>query len=136
MSTGIEGFQPLPGALKAAYGTSSRGAGTGRASVFEGQAPLAGNTSSSLASAASSSQEVRTERLDVGQTMRDVNSRMERENRSVRFRFDESANRVQIQVVDNERQRVIRSMPSDEMLGLAVRMRELSGLGVMVDQSR
>lgn len=73
---------------------------------------------------------------DVAQVVSDTNARMELQNRSIRFRINEDTDDIQIQIVDSERDRVIRSIPSDEMIALANRMRELSGIGAMVDQSR
>lgn len=72
----------------------------------------------------------------VFQTVSETNERMFMENRSLRFRIDPDSDEIQIQIVDEERGRVIRSIPPDEMIALARRMRELSGIGAMVDQSR
>ncbi len=126
MSASIEGIQPATSVLKAAYATPLRGAGAAHTAVSRAPAAAAEFLRRDSEPAAP----------DVGRTVDDVNDQMARDNRSVRFKFDEEANRVQIQIVDAERERVIRSMPSDEMLSLATRMRELSGLGAMVDQSR
>lgn len=73
---------------------------------------------------------------EVLQVMEETNSRLSMANRSIRFRVSEYSDAMQIQIVDKERDKVIRSIPPDEMLRLASRMRELSGLGAMVDQSR
>ncbi|MCC8189167.1 MAG: flagellar protein FlaG [Planctomycetes bacterium] len=65
-----------------------------------------------------------------------TNSSLQLLNRSLRFRVHRDSDELQVQVVDTETDRVIRSIPSDEMLDLATRMRELSGLGAMVDSFR
>ena len=133
MALGIEGIQPAPTALKVAYGTSFP---SPRAVVSGGGGVSAGNANAPAPADTRLGQDPGADRPTVGQTVSDVNTRMERENRAVRFKFDEEANRVQVQIVDANRQRVIRSMPTDEMLNLATRLRELSGVGVMVDQWR
>ncbi|MDR1534528.1 MAG: flagellar protein FlaG [Planctomycetota bacterium] len=56
--------------------------------------------------------------------------------RSIRFRIQEDMDRVQVQVVDPLNDRIIRSIPSDEMLRFSERLRQLSGLGALVDESR
>lgn len=70
---------------------------------------------------------------DVTKAMEEANKRLAMDNIGVRFRIFED--RVQIQIVDSKRERVVRSVPSDEMLRLSSRMRELSGIGALVDRS-
>lgn len=70
------------------------------------------------------------------QLIADTNASLSMANRSLRFRINRETDDIQIQVVDTDRDRVIRSIPTDEMINLAARMREFSGIGAMVDQSR
>ena len=73
---------------------------------------------------------------DLNQLVDETNSSLEANHRSLRFRINKDSDELQIQVVDASRDRVIRSIPSDEMIALAARIRELSGVGAMVDHSR
>lgn len=73
---------------------------------------------------------------DLEQVVSEANTRLESSSRSMRFRISEETGDLQIQIVDKERDKVIRSIPSDEMLRLSSRMRELSGIGSMVDTAR
>lgn len=83
-----------------------------------------------------SADEAREREADIGQTVDDVNERLARDSRSLRFRVYERTGELQVQVLDGSREKVIRSIPTDEMLKLSERMRELSGVGVMVDVRR
>lgn len=56
-------------------------------------------------------------------------------NHSLRFRITEEEV-LQIQIVDTARDKIIRSIPADDMIVLANRMHELFGVGAMVDHSR
>lgn len=69
-------------------------------------------------------------------TVETLNRQLALSNRSLRFRIDADTEELQIQVVDSDRNRVIRSIPSDEMLRLSHRLRQYSGIGAMVDHSR
>ncbi len=135
MSTDIETIQPAPGAFRTAYGASGSGSAARRATVRADDRPSPGAVPGPAA-AGRLREDAPAESTDVSRAVDDMNSRMAQEKRSIRFRLDEETNRVQIQIVDTERHRIVRSVPSDEMLNLASRMRELSGIGAMVDQSR
>lgn len=65
-----------------------------------------------------------------------ANDRLRLDNRTLRFRINEVSGELQVQIIDSERDKVIRSIPSDEMIKLSARMRELSGVGSMIDHSR
>lgn len=150
MAAGIEGIAPTMKVLQSAYGASS-GAFFGTVAPRR-QTPAAtpaesDGTSLSRTSTASDerspSKTVFETTLENGldndqleRLVEQANSNLLNENRSLRFRINENSDDVQIQIVDSERDKVIRSIPSDEMLRLASRMRELSGVGAMVDQSR
>lgn len=73
---------------------------------------------------------------DINQLVVETNQNLEMSNRSLRFRINDQSEEIQIQVVDSDRDRVIRSIPTDEMIALSLRMRDLAGLGAMVDHSR
>lgn len=73
---------------------------------------------------------------DLPRLVEETNSSLALNSRSLRFRINDQTDELQIQVIDANRDKVIRSIPSDEMITLASRMRELSGLGAMVDLSR
>lgn len=75
-------------------------------------------------------------RSDLRQTVAETNHNLELAQRAIRFRINEDTEDVQIQVIDTKHDRVIRTIPSDEMLRLSARMRELSGIGAMVDRFR
>lgn len=72
----------------------------------------------------------------LDQALANANEWMESNHRSIRFRFHQDLGRMQVQVLDPNLNRVIRSVPADEILHFNRRMRELSGLGAMVDESR
>lgn len=72
----------------------------------------------------------------LDQVVAETNDMLKLQSRSLRFRINENSEELQIQVIDADRDRVIRSIPSDEMIQLAMRMRNLSGVGAMVDHSR
>lgn len=72
----------------------------------------------------------------VEESVNRTNQSLAMENRSMRFRINRDYGELQVQIVDSSNDKVIRSIPSDEMMRLASRMRELSGVGAMVDESR
>ena len=72
----------------------------------------------------------------LDQALANTNDWLASNNRSLRFRFHQDLGRVQVQVMDSQKNQVIRSVPSDEILHFHRRMRELAGLGAMVDESR
>lgn len=76
------------------------------------------------------------ERDYLDKTVEQANNRLRLDNRTLRFRINEDSGDIQVQIIDSERDKVIRSIPSDEMIKLSARMREFSGIGSMVDQSR
>ncbi len=73
---------------------------------------------------------------DLEQVVSEANTSLEMSRRSMRFRISEETGDLQIQIVDREKDKVIRSIPSDEMLRISSRMRELFGVGSMVDTAR
>lgn len=73
---------------------------------------------------------------DINAIVDTANSGLEMKNHSLRFRINPDTEAIQIQVVDTERDKVIRSIPADDMIALASRLRDLSGVGAMVDHSR
>ncbi|MDR1520468.1 MAG: flagellar protein FlaG [Planctomycetota bacterium] len=72
----------------------------------------------------------------VSRSVDGTNEWLAARNRSIRFRLRENSDRVQVQVVDPKSNRILSTIPSDEMLRFSERMRELSGLGAKVDTSR
>jgi flagellar protein FlaG len=65
------------------------------------------------------------------------NSRIALANRSTKYRVSEETGEMQIQIIDNRTDEVIRSIPSEESLKIAARLRELAGsaVGALVDKS-
>ncbi|MCC8180733.1 MAG: flagellar protein FlaG, partial [Planctomycetes bacterium] len=81
-------------------------------------------------------QEAEPEQLDSA--VNQANETMAMRNRSIRFRVHSDNNKIQIQVYDPNKDKVLLSIPSDEMIALSTRMRELSGMAVgsVVDLSQ
>ena len=133
MPTAIEAIQAIASRqdVRAVYGPPTRQAFQRRAA----EPAETEDTPSVFTDPETDGGEVR-ETDDIRQVVDNANLQLGLQNRALRFRIDSENDVVQIQVVDKDRERVIRSIPSDEMLRLASRMRELSGLGAMVDQSR
>lgn len=150
MAAGIESIAPTMKVLKSAYGASPgaffgtvaprRQASAATTGEYEGnsasRAPTATDETSASKTVPETIIENGRDNDQLERVVEQANSNLLNENRSLRFRINENSDDVQIQIVDSERDKVIRSIPSDEMLRLASRMRELSGVGAMVDQSR
>lgn len=144
MSTGIEGVNKMMGL--AAYGperTSSKARSLLEALANTKPAASEFQVMNQVATAphreAPERQQPREDEPESDNLTRvvaETNASLAVTNRSLRFRINRETDDIQIQVVDTERDRVIRSIPTDEMINLAARMRELSGIGAMVDQSR
>lgn len=64
---------------------------------------------------------------EVENVVNEMNRFLERST-NIRFRIEESHNRVVVSVVDAQSSRVIRQIPSEEMLELNSRMRDLQGV--------
>ena len=67
------------------------------------------------------------------------NKLMDLSSYHIRFRIDEDSDRLQVKLIDNETQEVIREVPSKEMLEISARMKEIINsinkmLGVFVDE--
>lgn len=57
----------------------------------------------------------------------------------LQFRIDEESERLQVKLIDNETNEIIREIPPDQMLSLSARIKEILGtfnkmLGVFIDQ--
>lgn len=68
-----------------------------------------------------------------------ANKLMDLSSYHIRFRIDEDSDRLQVSLIDNETQEVIREVPSKEMLEISARMKEVINsinkmLGVFVDE--
>lgn len=146
MSAGIEGVSRILGV--AAYGDMQtnwlrRPAAMSAESARESYSPVNGIPAAGTQGLDLARSTVQAESDDgdsstdaLSRVVADTNASMELSNRGLRFRIDAETDDIQIQIIDKERDKVIRSIPSDEMLHLAARMREFLGIGAMVDQSR
>ncbi len=79
-----------------------------------------------------SAQEMREQ---VEQAVEKANANFHMDKRSIRFRIHDETNTVQIQVVDMDKDTVIRTIPSEEMIRLSQSMREYCGVGQVMDES-
>lgn len=118
---------------KAKTGAYARNAQSGRAS-----APAdASETATRSADSPARSDEGKDKKSDeLDRAVNAANFDLEMEKRSMRFRINDVSEELQIQIVDTSRDKIIRSIPSDEMIKLSSRLRELFGVGAMVDESR
>jgi len=64
------------------------------------------------------------------------NSLLQAANRSLHFQIDESTKRVVVKVVDSETGKIVRQIPSEEMLDFVKRMQALDGQKGAVIQDR
>jgi len=65
---------------------------------------------------------------EVQQAVSRLNDYVQNLRRDLQFRVDESSERVVVTVVDPESGRVIRQIPSEEMLAVAQRLEQMQGL--------
>jgi len=68
-----------------------------------------------------------------------ANKLMDLSSYHIKFRIDEDSDRLQVSLIDNDTQEVIREVPSNEMLEISARMREVINtinkmVGVFVDE--
>ena len=136
----IEGISPLIQHMRTAYGDIT---GFRRAGMHRADPQMLDDTTSLEQPKPQFNRDIEKEAADSADSVEqmdkvvdEANSAMQINRRSLRFRIDRDADVLQVQVVDSVKDRVIRSIPSDEMLALSVRLRELFGLGSMVDTSR
>jgi flagellar protein FlaG len=71
---------------------------------------------------------------DIEEALRQANLATEEVNVSLRFRVHESSERVMVQVVDVNRNEVVREIPPRELLDLVGNIREM--IGVLLDEKR
>ena len=74
----------------------------------------------------------------IAAVMEEMNDRISLLNRSMRFRVNSDTHDIQIQIIDNKKNAVIRTIPSEEMLRIASRMRQFAsanGIGLQFDLS-
>lgn len=76
---------------------------------------------------------------EVESAIADVSSFLSTQNRGLNFAFDENSDRSVIQVTDKESGDLIRQIPSEEILKLAIRINELrtdagEAVGVLVNR--
>ncbi len=74
-------------------------------------------------------------REQVEQAVEKANANFHLDKRSIRFRIHDETNIVQIQIVDMDKDTVIRTIPSEEMIRLSQSMREYCGVGQVMDES-
>jgi len=55
-------------------------------------------------------------------------------NRKLDFRVDEATNRVVVKVIDTETDKVIKEIPSEQVIRLAAKIKEM--IGLLVDEER
>lgn len=84
------------------------------------------------------SQENPLEAKEIGEVVEKLNEVLEVGNRQLQFRVDNDANRTVISVLDQESGEKIRQIPSEEVLRLVSRMREMGdgvdkAVGVLID---
>lgn len=74
-------------------------------------------------------EEGRAHTPDVGNVVIEANHELERlSNTSIRFRVDQDAGELLISVVDINTDKVVRQIPSEEMVKMSARMKELQGI--------
>ncbi len=64
------------------------------------------------------------------------NSLLQAVNRNLQFKVDESTKELVVKIVDSDSGKVVRQIPSDEMLAFIKRMQDLEGLKGSVLQDR
>lgn len=128
----MSAIEPI-GVAGAIYGVSqarpegnAAGVRTIRAAVAKDTPSVAQPANDAEAAAGSGDIDVQT----VERSAAALNAGMELLNRSVRFLVRHSGSGIQAFIVDNETDRVIRSVPPNALLELSERMRSNFGLGV------
>jgi len=101
--------------------------GSGRQKVEKGES-----------SAGKNSRENPLEAKEIGEVVDKLNEVLDVGNRQLQFRIDNDANRTVISVLDQESGEKIRQIPSEEVLRLVSRMREMGdgvdkAVGVLID---
>lgn len=78
---------------------------------------------------------------EVQATVESVNEGLQLVQTGLRFKVDDASGRTIVNIVDKETDEVIRSIPSEDMLRIASRLREAidamsggAGLGVLLDE--
>lgn len=130
-----ESIRPVGATISAMYVEAYRAKPNGARSSQDTPAPTYSRSEPEPEATANDTPLVE-ERNQLDKTVEQANDRLRLDNRTLRFRINEDSGDIQVQIIDSERDKVIRSIPSDEMIKLSARMREFSGIGSMVDQSR
>jgi flagellar protein FlaG len=76
----------------------------------------------------------KTQPPPVEQIVKDLNDTMRVINTNIAFSVDQDTGKTVIKVVDSDTKKVIRQIPTEEMLRVASRLKEL--LGILFDKSR
>jgi flagellar protein FlaG len=63
-----------------------------------------------------------TERAELERLMTDINARVQHVQRRLHFSIDEASGKTIVKVIDRESDKVIRQIPTEEMLALARRL--------------
>jgi flagellar protein FlaG len=74
------------------------------------------------------------EKEDVNEAIEKLKHAGEIFNRRLDFRVDEETNRVVVKVVDTTTDKVIKEIPSEQLLQLAAKIQEM--IGILVDEER
>ena len=64
----------------------------------------------------------------IEEVTEELNKEMDILNTTIRFHFDDKTDEIYVTVIDTKDNRVIRQIPSEEVMKLAVKMRELVGM--------
>lgn len=77
--------------------------------------------------------------LQLKAAVETANKLMDLSSYHIKFRIDEDSDRIQVSLIDNDTQEVIREVPSNEMLEISARMKEVISainkmVGVFVDE--
>lgn len=77
--------------------------------------------------------------LQLKAAVETANKLMDLSSYHIKFRIDQDSDRLQVSLIDNDTQEVIREVPSNEMLEISARMKEVISainkmVGVFVDE--
>ena len=72
-------------------------------------------------------------REEVEQVLEGINTFLKSDGNHIQFSMHQEAQRLMVQVIDNETQEVVRTFPPKELLDLAARIGEM--VGTLIDQT-
>ena len=73
------------------------------------------------------------ERAEVEQVLEGINTFLKSDGSHIQFSMHQEAQRLMVQVIDNDTQEVVRTFPPKELLDLAARIGEM--VGTLIDQT-